>query len=109
MKKLPEQFDGKIPVENRYHFTNLKNCRFEWQLINFSTVTDRQTAHHVQKSGIVQSPDIRPLEFGTLNVELPSDYKKYDALYLKVFDQSGDEIFCYSWKIGGNYVRFRNW
>jgi hypothetical protein len=102
MKKLSEQFDGKIPVENRYHFTNLKDCRFAWQLVNFSTVTDRQAAHHVQKSGIIQSPDIRPLEFGTLNLELPSDYKKYDALYLKVIDPSGDEIFCYSWKIGGN-------
>jgi hypothetical protein len=42
------------------------------------------------------------LEFGTLNLELPADYKKCDALYLKVFDRSGEEIYCYSWKIGGN-------
>jgi len=102
LKKLPEQFDGKIPVKNRYHFANLKDCRFEWQLVNFSTVTDRQASHKVQKSGVAKSPDMRPLEFGTLNLELPSDYKKYDALYLKVFDRSGEEIYCYSWKIGGN-------
>ncbi|MDP3916544.1 MAG: glycoside hydrolase family 2 TIM barrel-domain containing protein [Bacteroidota bacterium] len=102
LKKLPEQFDGEIPVENRYHFNNLKDCRFEWQLVNFSTVTDRQVAHKVQKSGIAKSPDVHPLELGTLNLELPSDYKKYDALYLKVFDRSGEEIYCYSWKIGGN-------
>ena len=102
LKKLPDQFNGALPVENRYHFTNLKNCRFEWQLIGFSKVTDRQAAHSVQKSGFAQSPDIRPLELGTLNLELPADYKKYDALYLKVFDRSGAEIYCYSWKIGGN-------
>ncbi len=36
LKKLPESFDGVVPVENRFHFTNLKDCRFEWQLINFS-------------------------------------------------------------------------
>ena len=102
LKKLPEQFDGTIPVENRYHFTNLKDCRFDWQLVNFSTVLDRQAVHKVMKSGTVASPDIRPLERGTLNLELPADYKKYDALYLKVFDRSGDEIYCYTWKIGGN-------
>jgi hypothetical protein len=70
--------------------------------VNFSTVTERHAAYHVQKNGIAKSPDVRPLELGTLNLELPSDYKKHDALYLKVFDRSGDEIFCYSWKIGGN-------
>ena len=32
----------------------------------------------------------------------PPITKKYDALYLKVFDRSGEEIYCYSWKIGGN-------
>ena len=109
LKKLPEQFDGKISVENRYHFTNLKDCRFEWQLVNFSTVSDRHAAHQVMKSGIVPSSDIKPLDHGILDFGLrspvsglPSDYKKYDALYLKVFDRSGDEIYCYSWKIGGN-------
>ena len=109
LKKLPEQFDGKIPIENRYHFTNLKDCKFEWQLVNFSTVTDRQASHKVMKNGIVASPDVKPLEHGILDFGLqtsdsglPSDYKKYDALYLKVFDRSGEEIYCYSWKIGGN-------
>ena len=68
LKKLPEQFEGKIPVENRYHFTNLKDCRFEWQLVNFSTVIDRQVAHKVLKSGIAQSPDLKP--FGIWNFEL---------------------------------------
>jgi hypothetical protein len=102
MKKLPGDFTGVIPVENRYHFTNLKDCRFEWQLVNFSSVTDRQPGHQVMKSGILTSPDVKPLTSGDLKLDLPADYKNYDALYLKVFDRSGDEIFCYSWKMGGN-------
>ncbi len=102
LKKLPENFDGNIPVGNRYHFTNLKDCRFEWQLVNFSTVTDRLAAHKVMESGSAVSPNVKPLEHGTLNLNLPSDYKKQDALYLRAFDRSGEEIFCWSWKIGGN-------
>ena len=102
LKKLPEQFDGIIPVENRYHFTNLKDCRFEWQLVNFSSIADRQVSHNIQKSGIAKSPDVQPLESGTLNLELPEDYKNYDALYLKVLDRAGEELYCYTWKIDGN-------
>jgi len=102
MQKLSEQFDGNISVENRYHFTNLKKCRFEWQLVNFSKVTDRQANHRVMKSGISESPDIDPLQTGMLKVELPADYKEYDALYLRAFDNAGDEIYCWTWKTDGN-------
>ncbi|MFY9151672.1 MAG: glycoside hydrolase family 2 TIM barrel-domain containing protein [Prolixibacteraceae bacterium] len=102
LAKLPDQFDGSIPLENRYHFTNLKDCRFEWQLVSFSSVTDRQAEHKVLKSGSVSGPGVKPLEFGTLKLDLPADYKKYDALYLNVFDPSGEEIYRYSWKMNGN-------
>jgi len=102
LKKLPELFDGSIPVENRYHFTNLNNCRFEWELINFTSLQQRQTGHRVMKAGKVTSLDVEPLQTGKLKLELPSDFHNYDALYLKAFDPSGEEIYCWSWKIDGN-------
>ncbi len=102
LKKLPEEFDGNIPVENRFHFTNLKDCKFEWQLVNFTSPHERETAHKVANSGKVQSPDILPVKKGNLHLELPDDYKKYDALYLSAIDPFGKEIFCWSWKIKGN-------
>src|SRR5665647_106248 len=102
LKKLPGIFDGYISVENRYHFTNLKDCRFEWQLVNFNQLLQRQAGHQVMKSGKVTSPDILPTGNGNLKLKLPADYKKYDALYLKAFDRSGDEIYCWSWKTNDN-------
>jgi hypothetical protein len=102
LKKLSEPFNGIIPVENRYHFTNLKDCRFEWQLVSFNLLQQRQAGHKVMKSGKVTSPDVKPVAGGTLNLELPDDYKNYDALYLKAFDRSGEEILCRSWNTGGN-------
>ncbi len=99
MKKLPADFTGDIPVENRYHFTNLKDCRFEWQLVNFGSLQDRQAAHQVVHGGTAKSPDLQPLATGTIKLELPADYKKCDALYLHAFDLSGDEIYCWSWGI----------
>ena len=102
LKKLPVLFDGNIPVENRYHFTNLKDCQFEWQLVNFNQLLQRRAGHQVMKSGKVTGPDILPVGNGNLKLELPADYKNYDALYLKAFDRTGDEIYCWSWKTTDN-------
>ena len=102
MNKITESFNGIIPVENRYHFTNLKDCRFEWQFVNFKFPQQRGTGHKVIDKGNIISPDIKPLGNGVLKLNLPTDYEKYDALYLKIFDPSGREITCRSWKIRGN-------
>ena len=102
LPELPGTFNGTISVENRYHFTNLSECRFEWQLVNFSTVADRQPFHTVAASGTVESPAIPPLETGFLTFALPAGFEKHDALYLRVFDPAGNEIYCYSRKINGN-------
>ena len=36
MKRLPGDFDGKIPVRNRYDFRNLSGVEFEWRLSGFN-------------------------------------------------------------------------
>jgi hypothetical protein len=102
MNKLPANFDGIIPVENRYHFTNLKDCRGEWQLVNFLSPHIRGQGHQVVKNGTVSFPDLLPGASGTIRLDLPSEFGECDALYLRAFDPSGEELFCRSWKINGN-------
>ncbi|HYQ58366.1 MAG TPA: glycoside hydrolase family 2 TIM barrel-domain containing protein, partial [Draconibacterium sp.] len=102
LDKLPENFDGSIPLENRYHFTNLNEVRFEWQLVDFSLPQHRRAFHKVLKSGVAKSPDIAPVQHGKLQLDLPANYKQYDALYLRAFDVSNKEIYCWSWKTDGN-------
>lgn len=93
-EKLPENFDGKIPVENRYDFTNLKECSFEYELVKFGS-TDNYQSKEIVKSGAVKSPDIAPHKDGF--VEIKSDFSGADALYLKATDKFGKEIFTWSW------------
>ncbi len=102
MAKLSYDFDGVIPVENRYHFTNLKDCRFSWELVNFVSPHDRGAGHKVAKEGEIFSPDIAPVQKGTLKLDLPSDYQQYDALYVHAVDPQNNEVFCKSYKINGN-------
>lgn len=100
--KLPETFKMKISVENRYHFTNLKDCRFEWQLVKFNQPQAREAGHTVMQEGTIQSPNILPVQKGELSFELPEDFQQYDGLYLRAFDPHHQEIYCWSWKINGN-------
>lgn len=102
LRKLPSGFDGSIPLENRFHYTNLRDCRFSWELVNFFRPGERQPGHRVMMKGTVPGPDVAPLKQGVLSMELPSGYRQYDALYLRAFDPSGEEIYCWSWKTGGN-------
>jgi hypothetical protein len=102
MALLPETFAGEIPVENRFHFTNLKQCTFEWCLLNFKKVHDFASDVTVQKKGSAVSPSLAPLEKGILKVELPADWKTFDALSLSAYDPTKNEIYKWVWKIKPN-------
>jgi len=102
MKDLPSSFDGTIPVENRFHFTNLSQCSFQWALVNFKSAFDATPGYTVLKKGVAVAPAIAPGEKGNLLVGLPADYKSYDALILSATDPFKKEIYRWTWKIRSN-------
>jgi len=102
MKELPSSFSGTIPVENRFHFTNLSQCNFQWALVNFKSAFDATPGYIVAKKGVAVAPAIAPGEKGNLLVGLPADYKSYDALMLSATDPFKKEIYRWTWKIRSN-------
>lgn len=102
MTELPQNFSGSIEVENRYHFTNLLQCRFQWALVNFRKPFELLNGYTVKKKGIATSPNIAPTEKGFLQIALPDDYKNYDALTVAAFDPFNKEIYRWTWKIKSN-------
>jgi hypothetical protein len=103
MKDLPVNFNGTIPVENRYHFTNLNQCTFHWALVNYRKPGDLFTGFDVVKSGQLTSPSIAPGgEKGNLQVNLPNDWKAYDALVLSAFDPAKSLIYKWTWNVKDN-------
>ena len=100
MKDLPAGFDGTIPVENRYHFTNLSQCRFHWAVLNYRKPDDVFPGYDILKSGLVQQPDIMPNGgTGALKIPLPADWKDYDALILSAVDPFGNLLYKWTWNI----------
>jgi len=102
MKQLPEGFKGSIPVENRYHFTNLNECRYRWELVRFRKPGDIMPGAVVSKAGVVVPPSISPGQQGTLNIDLPADWNDYEGLVLAANDPSGNELFKWTWTIKSN-------
>jgi hypothetical protein len=102
MKELPQDFSGTIELENRFHFTNLSECNFQWALVNYRNPFDVLTGYTVEKRGGASAPCIVPTAKGNLNLSLPPDYKNYDALIVAAFDPFKKEIYKWTWKIKSN-------
>lgn len=91
-REMTPGFNGVFNVENRYHFTNLNQCKFSWRLVNLKNASQ-------SISGISVSPNVKPFERGTVKVNLPGNWQDYDVLYLTATDPHQRELFTWSFPI----------
>ncbi|MDX1935711.1 MAG: glycoside hydrolase family 2 TIM barrel-domain containing protein [Flavihumibacter sp.] len=98
-KQLPADFNGQIAIDNRFHFTNANQCTFHWALVNFSKPFDRFDGYVVKQKGIATAPNIAPVQQGALQLQLPADYKNYDALVIVAKDPFGKELYKWTSEI----------
>lgn len=92
-KEITDAFDGKLNLENRYHFTNINQCSFAWKLRKFGL------RNIEEKDGTAVAPDIKPGEKGVLQLQLSADWKDYDVLYVTATDLYKRELFTWSFII----------
>ncbi|MCW3091621.1 MAG: glycoside hydrolase family 2 [Ferruginibacter sp.] len=97
-KSIPLHFDGKIAIENRYLYTNLSQCKFDWKLVSFAKGADANTNEKIIQKGSIPSPDIAPGEKGWVRIN-PSLNTTADALYFIVSDAKGNTIITKSWAL----------
>jgi hypothetical protein len=108
-QKLPVDFNGKLPVENKYLYTNLQQCRFAWKLVEFRNAADTTQIEKIIATGDAAPINLLPEERGWLNLNLNVDYKKADALYLTAYDANSKEVFTWGWGISSpNQIAAKN-
>ena len=95
-------------VDNRFLFLNVNQCTFYWALVNFSTPFDRFDGYIVKQKGTISAPDIAATKHGNLTINLPADYKTYDALVFVAKDNFGKELYKWTSKITDNASLLNN-
>lgn len=96
---ITPRFDGRLLVENRFHYTNLNQCSFEWQLAALPSPKAGMQELKPPQNGSLQAPDVAPQMRGYLKLNLPKNWHQYDILYLKATDPHKREIFTWSWPL----------
>lgn len=97
VRYITSSFNGEFPVENRYLYTNLKECTFTFKLIDLPGPTEMQP--EVIANGKIESPDLAPGQKGKLFMFVPGRFFDADVLYITANDPFGREIYTWSWPV----------
>jgi hypothetical protein len=92
-KEITNAFDGKLNIENRYHFTNTNQCSFSWKLQRFDVRGAKE------ENGKAPAPAIAPGAKGTLQLNLPANWKEFNVFYVTAKDKFQKELFTWSFPI----------
>jgi len=92
-------FNGKLEIENRYLYTNLDQCSFEWKLVKLAMPNDKITSPTLISKGKPKPLSLAPGEKSFLELNLPAGWNKADALYLTAYNPYKKEIFTWSWSL----------
>lgn len=98
-KSITPQFDGRLLVENRFIYTNLNQCRFDWKLVTFPSAGDSSLNAVTVTGHSLTDFDLTPGEKSFLQLDLPLNWRIYDALYLTATDPHGRELFTWTWPV----------
>ena len=97
--KATENFTGTVEVENRYLYTSLSECRFEWKLVRCAAPNATGPLTKVIQKGTIAAPSLAPGEKGLLQIPVLSNATRGDALYLQVYNAKGDTVCTWSWAL----------
>ncbi|MBN2165170.1 MAG: hypothetical protein JW717_02725 [Marinilabiliaceae bacterium] len=96
-REITPDFDGNLRIENRFYFTNLNQCKFEYTLQKMQDPNDGLLIKPL--SGTINPPNVLPYNKDTLKLNLPKKWLLYDILYITAYDPFNNEIYSWSWPI----------
>jgi hypothetical protein len=95
-REITPSFNGTLRLENRYSYTNLKQCSFSYKLATLNGAGSKT------KTGTIAAPDVAPGQYGNLQLQLPKDWQSFDVLYVSAFDVNKHELFTWSFPVSSH-------
>jgi len=94
---LSADFTGNLNINNRYLYSNLNQCTFTYELVKFKQGLSKPD---IQKlTGNIEAPNIAAGDSGLLKLNLPANWKEFDALYVSATDNTHRVLNTWSWTI----------
>jgi hypothetical protein len=94
---LPADFTGNLNVNNRYLYSNLNQCTFTYELVKFKHVFSKPDIQKLTRN--IEAPNIAAGDSGLLKLNLPANWKEFDALYVSATDNTHRVLNTWSWNI----------
>jgi len=96
---ISKDFNGRIPVENRYDFTNLNTCRFDVQWVKYAHPHESWIGHQTLYRQRLKGPDVPARAVGELILDVPNIWNQADGLIVTARDGAGNEVYTWKWKL----------
>ncbi len=90
------KWNGILFLENKFIYTNLKDCSFAWQAVKTGF---GESDNEIKESGILPGPVSRPGETVALDIDFGPAFKEADLFIVTATDHYGNEINTWSWPI----------
>ncbi len=96
-KYITESFDGILNIENRFHYTNLADCKLTYRWVSFmaSPAGNRK----IISQGPVPLESLKPLERTQLKVNRPELWRQADVLEVEARDPHGRHIYTWTFPV----------
>lgn len=89
-------WDGKLFLENKFIYTNLKDCGFSWKAIKTEIGS---TEEEILGSGILKSPEAEPGETAAMKINCKDALQEADLFLFAAVDPHGKELYTWSWPV----------
>ncbi|HKK10565.1 MAG TPA: glycoside hydrolase family 2 TIM barrel-domain containing protein, partial [Bacteroidales bacterium] len=89
-------WDGKLFLENKFIYTDLKDCGFSWEAVKTSIGS---TEEKVLEAKILASPNAEPGETTVLKIDCQKALQQADIFRFTAIDPHGNELYTWSWPV----------
>ncbi|HEY8397093.1 MAG TPA: glycoside hydrolase family 2 TIM barrel-domain containing protein [Flavihumibacter sp.] len=96
-KYITPDFDGIFRIENRYHYTDLKDCRFVAEWVHCAN-PNQPLGEQIGFREVFSVP-LQPEQKGKIQLNKPASWLNFDLLRIKAWDPTGRLIHEWSWAV----------
>ena len=99
---INQQWNGRLFLENKYIYTNLKDCSFEWKVVKtgFPGIQN-----DIKGKGIIKGFEVKPGETKEIIVEHEDLLQDADLFIFTAIGPNGEELYTWQWPVIQPHVK----